>query len=373
MEFHESLLRGLIDSDFKHPTLLQRRAIPAATSQRRNLIIMAQSSEGKTTMLAIAALQKIRPALKQPQAIVLVPTPEHALAFKSIVASIGKRTRVSCHACLGDLRHDVPVAAAGPHLVVGTPAPVLTLIKSGRLPTSAIATLALDDADRTALRGLADPVHEIFLRLPRHTTVLLTSSSLPADLQLLATRTAHNSIHVQSDHELTLARNKQFYVDVVRPEWKLDTLLEVFDLVHAASAITYCNDPATASHVAAHLQQKGFPSAAIILDDLSPLARASALRDCRSGVLRFPVVCENVGGPLFVDFDFGFVDFFVQYDFPHDPKTYLRRVGRRAEFGRRVAAVSFVAGEEDMRTLREVETMYGTEILEAPMNLRDLI
>ncbi|KAI9338671.1 hypothetical protein DFJ73DRAFT_798173 [Zopfochytrium polystomum] len=333
MGLHGSLVQGLTAFG-----LLQRAnpsAIPAATTRNRKVVITAPSS--KTTTIAISALQKIRPDLKQVQAIVLVPTHERDQAFKLVLDTIGKKSRVPCRVCAGFLRQDVLIAAAatGTHLVVGTPVSVLTQIQSGRVPTAAVAMLALDDADLPALRGLANPVHEIFLRLPRRTTVLLAASALPTDPQLLAAGTAHNPVHVHAaDGKLSLDRAKQFYIPIDRPE----------------------TDSAPPP---------------------SPLARAAAVRDYRTVELRYLVVYEGASerSPLLDVIDVVRVHLIVHYDFPRDPMSYLWRVGRGGDgvSGRKASAVSFVVGEEDMRSLREVERLYGTRIDEAPANLGDFI
>ena len=49
-----------------------------------------------------------------------------------------------------------------------------------------------------------------------------------------------------------------------------------------------------------------------------------------------------------------------------------RRVGRGGRFGPKRVAINFLTSE-DVRTLREIEQFYNTQIEEMPMNVADLI
>lgn len=48
------------------------------------------------------------------------------------------------------------------------------------------------------------------------------------------------------------------------------------------------------------------------------------------------------------------------------------RIGRGGRFGRKGVAINFVTND-DVRTLRDIETFYNTQIDEMPMNVADLI
>lgn len=53
-------------------------------------------------------------------------------------------------------------------------------------------------------------------------------------------------------------------------------------------------------------------------------------------------------------------------------KFYYFRIGRGGRFGRKGVAINFVT-QEDVRTLRDIEQFYNTQIEEMPMNVADLI
>lgn len=50
----------------------------------------------------------------------------------------------------------------------------------------------------------------------------------------------------------------------------------------------------------------------------------------------------------------------------------IHRIGRSGRFGRKGVAINFVR-TEDVRTLREIEQFYSTQIDEMPLNVSDLM
>lgn len=51
---------------------------------------------------------------------------------------------------------------------------------------------------------------------------------------------------------------------------------------------------------------------------------------------------------------------------------FVARIGRGGRFGRKGVAINFIT-DEDVRSLRDIETFYNTQIEEMPMNVADLI
>lgn len=53
-------------------------------------------------------------------------------------------------------------------------------------------------------------------------------------------------------------------------------------------------------------------------------------------------------------------------------QIFFLRIGRGGRFGRKGVAINFVT-QDDVRTLKDIETFYNTEISEMPMNVADYI
>jgi superfamily II DNA/RNA helicase len=53
-------------------------------------------------------------------------------------------------------------------------------------------------------------------------------------------------------------------------------------------------------------------------------------------------------------------------------ECYLHRIGRSGRFGRKGVAINFVTNY-DVRTMKDIEKYYHTQIEEMPMDIADLI
>jgi translation initiation factor 4A len=51
-------------------------------------------------------------------------------------------------------------------------------------------------------------------------------------------------------------------------------------------------------------------------------------------------------------------------------KLYIYRIGRGGRFGRKGVAINFVT-QEDIRTLKDIEQFYNTQIEEMPMDVAE--
>jgi superfamily II DNA/RNA helicase len=114
-----------------------------------DVIAQAQSGTGKTATFSISVLQKIDPAVKQCQALILAPTRELAQQIQKVVVAIGDFMNVECHACIGgtSVRDDMKALQEGPQVVVGTPGRVHDMIQRRFLKTDAMKMFVLDEAD----------------------------------------------------------------------------------------------------------------------------------------------------------------------------------------------------------------------------------
>ena len=119
------------------------------SSSGSDVIAQAQSGTGKTATFSVSALQKIDPALKSCQALILAPTRELAQQIQKVVVAIGDFMNIECHACIGgtNVRDDMKALQDGPQVVVGTPGRVQDMIQRRVLKTADIKLFILDEAD----------------------------------------------------------------------------------------------------------------------------------------------------------------------------------------------------------------------------------
>jgi len=167
--------------------------------------------------------------------------------------------------------------------------------------------------------------------------------------------------------ELTLDGIKQFYVMVEREEWKLDTLCDLYETLTITQAMIFVNTRRKVEWLTEKMHARDFTCSAIHAD-LDQKERELIMREFRSGSSRVLITTDVLARGI----DVQQVSLVINYDLPTNRENYIHRIGRGGRFGRKGVAINFLTAE-DVRTLREIEQFYNTQIEEMPMNVADLI
>jgi len=369
MGLREELLRGIYAYGFEKPSAIQQRAI-APMLQARDMIAQAQSGTGKTATFAVGILQQIDLAFRETQALVLAPTRELAQQIQKVVIALGDYMSAQCHACIGgtNVREDMRRLETGCHVVVGTPGRVYDMINRRVLRMDGIKLFILDEADEMLSRGFKDQIYDIFQFLPSKVQVGLFSATMPADVLDLTHKFMRDPIRILvKKDELTLEGIKQFYIAVEREEWKLDTLCDLYETLTITQAIIYCNTRRKVDWLTEKMQSRDFTVSAMH-GDMDQKERDIIMREFRSGSSRVLITTDLLARGI----DVQQVSLVINYDLPSNRENYIHRIGRSGRFGRKGVAINFIT-QEDVRTLRDLEQFYNTQIDEMPMNVADLI
>merc|ERR1712146_476238 len=102
--------------------------------------------------------------------------------------------------------------------------------------------------------------------------------------------------------------------------------------------------------------------------DLDQNERNLIMREFRSGSSRVLISTDLLARGI----DVQQVSLVINYDLPQSMENYLHRIGRSGRFGRKGAAVNFVTNS-DVRTMKDIERYYHTQIEEMPMDIADMI
>jgi len=369
MNLKEKLLRGIYAYGFERPSAIQQRAIlPCITGH--DVIAQAQSGTGKTATFSVSLLQQIDTSVNECQALVLAPTRELAHQIQKVVLSLGDYMEVQCHACIGgtNVRDDLRKLEQGVHVVVGTPGRVFDMINRRALHTDKIRIFVLDEADEMLSRGFKDQIYDVFKNLPAQVQVNLLSATMPDEVMEVTNQFMRDPITILvKKEELTLEGIKQFYVQVEREDWKLDTLCDLYDTLSVTQAVIFCNTRRKVDWLTEKMQQRDFTVSAMH-GDMEQKERDVIMREFRSGSSRVLITTDLLARGI----DVQQVSLVINYDLPNQRENYIHRIGRGGRFGRKGVAINFVT-EEDWRVLRDIEAHYNTSIEAMPMNVADLI
>uniref|UniRef100_A0A9J8B805 RNA helicase n=1 Tax=Cyprinus carpio carpio TaxID=630221 RepID=A0A9J8B805_CYPCA len=373
MNLREALLRGIYAYGFEKPSAIQQRAILPCI-KGYDVIAQAQSGTGKTATFAISILQHIDVEMKATQAMVLAPTRELAQQVRTIqkvVLALGDYMGASCHACIGgtNVRNDVQKLQADvPHIVVGTPGRVFDMLNRRYLSPKYIKMFALDEADEMLSRGFKDQIYEIFQKLGTDTQVILLSATMPQEVLEVTTKFMRDPIRILvKKEELTLEGIRQFYINVEKEEWKLDTLCDLYETLTITQAVIFINTRRKVDWLTEKMHARDFTVSALH-GDMEQKERDVIMKEFRSGSSRVLITTDLLARGI----DVQQVSLVINYDLPTNRENYIHRIGRGGRFGRKGVAINMVT-EDDKRTLRDIETFYNTTVEEMPMNVADLI
>ena len=315
-------------------------------------------------------LQNIDLSNRDCQALILAPTRELASQIVKVVMAIGDYLGVTTMACIGgtNVRQDMDKLRSGVQLVVGTPGRVFDMINRRALAVDYIHYFVLDEADEMLSRGFKDQTYDVFQKLPPSVHVGLFSATMPADVLELTSKFMRDPIRILVKRdELTLDGIKQFYVMVEREEWKLDTLCDLYETLTITQAMIFVNTRRKVEWLTEKMHARDFTCSAIHAD-LDQKERELIMREFRSGSSRVLITTDVLARGI----DVQQVSLVINYDLPTNRENYIHRIGRGGRFGRKGVAINFLTAE-DVRTLREIEQFYNTQIEEMPMNVADLI
>merc|ERR1711907_828825 len=163
--------------------------------------------------------------------------------------------------------------------------------------------------------------------------------------------------------ELTLEGIRQFYVAIDKEDWKLDTLCDLYETMTITQSIIYCNTRRRVDVLEHEMSKRDF-TVSVIHADLDQETRNLVMRHFRSGSSRVLISTDLLARGI----DVQQVSLVVNYDVPQNTENYLHRIGRSGRFGRKGVAINFVTDRE-VRSMREIEKHYETQIEELPADI----
>jgi len=95
--------------------------------------------------------------------------------------------------------------------------------------------------------------------------------------------------------------------------------------------------------------------------------RLNKLKDFKSFATRILVSTDLFSRGI----DIEKVNVVFNFDMPDSSDTYLHRVGRAGRFGTKGLAISFVATEEDKKTLEEIQGRFEIQVPKLPDTIEE--
>ncbi|MFW2387625.1 MAG: DEAD/DEAH box helicase [Polyangiales bacterium] len=353
----EKFRRALRDVGYTEPTPIQSQAIPHLL-QDRDLLGIAQTGTGKTAAFALPLLQRLdeenspaRP--RRPRALILAPTRELALQIHDELERFGKYTKLRHAFIFGGVSANPQIKALklGLDVVVATPGRLLDLAGQRYIDLSEVEVLVLDEADRLLDMGFIRDVKRIVAQTPKSRQSLLFSATMPNAVAALAREILDDPIRVDvSPKEVTVKEIDQRFVMVGTGD-KQRMLEHLLRDDEVSRAIVFTRTKHGANKVARKLENAGIGAEAIH-GNKSQGARQRALSNFKNGDSWVLVATDIAARGIDIDA----VSHVINYELPHEPESYVHRIGRTGRAGATGAAWSLVDPSERNR-LRAVERL----------------
>ena len=357
LKLRNSVLRGLTDAGFRHPTHIQSQLIPHLLAGK-DMLGQAKTGTGKTATFGLPLLHQLKrgDALR---ALVLVPTRELAMQVASEINTLGWYTGVRAIAVYGGQKISIQEKRLerGPEIVVATPGRVMDLHNRRILSYKNVKHVVLDEVDRMLDIGFRDDIRRILADCPADRQTAFVSATVSEEIEKLARRYCKGDVEkiVTSSGSLTVELVEQHYLAV--ESWDKRKLLAHL-LTHEEPALTvvFCQMKRTVDQIAVYLGKKGIDVHAIH-GDMRQSERNRVIETLRKGRLSVLIASDLASRGLDVEG----ITHVINYDLPDDPDQYVHRIGRTARAGRRGIAWSLVTPEQG-KQLTAIENFINSEI-----------
>lgn len=362
LQIHPAVLKAVADVGYESPSPIQAATIPAIL-EGSDVVGLAQTGTGKTAAFAIPILSKIDTESRNTQALVLAPTRELALQVAEAFGRYGAQLRVNVLPIYGGSSY-VPQLAGlkrGAQVVVGTPGRVIDHLEKGSLDLSHLDYLVLDEADEMLQMGFAEDVERILADTPEYKQVALFSATMPPAIKKITAKYLHDPVEVTVKSKTQTAENiTQRYFLVSYPR-KMDALTRLLETEQGDAMIVFVRTKQATEEVAEKLRARGFAASAIN-GDIPQAVRERTITQLKDGTIDILVATDVAARGLDVER----ISHVVNFDIPHDPESYVHRIGRTGRAGRSGTALLFVTPRE-RHLLGAIERVTRQKLVESEL------
>ncbi|EAQ37265.1 DEAD/DEAH box helicase [Nitrobacter sp. Nb-311A] len=354
----DPISRALAEENYLTPTPIQAQTIPIALTGR-DIVGIAQTGTGKTASFALPILHRllqnrIKPQPKSCRVLVLSPTRELSGQILDNFNAYGRHLRLTSALAIGGvpMGRQVRSVMHGVDVMVATPGRLLDLVQSNGLKLGQVEFLVLDEADRMLDMGFIHDIRKVIAKLPVKRQTLLFSATMPKDIAELANQMLRDPARVAvTPVASTVDRIAQRIIQVDHAS-KPAHLAQLLKQEPVNRALIFTRTKHGADKVVKSLAKSGIRSNAIH-GNKSQNHRERVLAAFRTGEIRTLVATDIAARGIDVDG----ISHVVNFDLPNVPETYVHRIGRTARAGTEGAAISLVAGAEEMAYLRDIEKL----------------
>ena len=316
------------------------RFCPAAMSSGQS-----STGSGKTAAFALPAIERVDPAIRAVQVLILCPTRELAVQVAEETGKLAVfKPRVMGVPIYGGQSYDrqYRALAAGAQVVIGTPGRVMDHMDRGTLKLDKLRMVILDETDRMLDMGFRDDIEHILKAVPEKRQLLFFSATIPRAIQDLISRYSKDPAWIKIE---SVAQNapqvEQVYFEVDRRS-KIEALTRLIDVHDFRYGIIFCSTKIMVDELDEHLHSRGY-STDRLHGDITQAQRDRVMDKFRRPRHSGSFVATDVAAR---ELDVDDLEVVFNFDLPNDAEDYTHRIGRTGRAGRKGRAFTFVSGQE---------------------------
>ena len=295
-----------------------------ASTASRHVMLLAPTGSGKTIAFTLYMLQRVGKPSGVVQAVVMAPSRELVLQVCGVIRQLATGLKVTPLYGGHAVADEVNGLSVTPDVVVATPGRLLDHIQRDRIDMSTVATLVLDEYDKSLELGFADEMSRIIKRMTSVSNIALTSATKLEEIPAFMPVGRIETIDFTS--KTPAPRNRMQVVEVECPEKdKLPTLIELLRSLDNQKVIIFVNHRESAERVYEALLKEKFP-VGLYHGGLEQRDRQLALDLLDNGTTPILVSTDLASRGL----DIEAVGSVIHYHIPSTVEAWTHRNGRTA-------------------------------------------
>lgn len=359
MPLMNEIKHAVKDMGFDEATKIQAQSIPLIL-EGRDVIGHSQTGTGKTAAFSLPAIQRIDPASRKVQVLVLCPTRELAVQACDEIKKFTKYLpKIKAVPIFGgqSIERQFTALKNKPQIVVGTPGRVMDHMRRGTLKLDSLTTVILDEADEMLSMGFRDDIETILRDAPDDRQTILFSATMSKEIMDITKRFQTNPELIKITREqITVPNIEQYYFEVPRGK-KCEVLSRLLDVYNPTRSMVFCNTKKQVDELVEELNVRGY-SASGLHGDMKQIERTRIMNAFKNAKIDVLVATDVAARGIDVDD----VDAVFNYDIPQDMEYYVHRIGRTGRIGRNGKAFTFVCGRQQIYQLRDIERFTKAKI-----------
>ena len=354
----ENLLKAINELGFDTPTDIQIQAIPKLIKDDKDFIGLAQTGTGKTAAFGLPLLERIDPAMKATQALILAPTRELGQQIAEQLDIYSKyQEKLNVLAVYGGapIANQMRALKKPQHAIIATPGRLLDLIKRRAINLDSLRFLVLDEADEMLNMGFKEDLDLILSYTPKEKLTWLFSATMPKEIKKIVNKYMDNPTEVRINSQDQVNVDIEHQYALVKASDKAEAISRILDISPDMRGLVFCRTKHETQELAELLLRQNY-KADSLHGDLSQAQRDRVMRRFKKQELHVLIATDVAARGI----DVNDLTHVIHHTLPDDNSYYTHRSGRTARAGKKGISLAFISGREKHR-IHKLESQLGIE------------